>query len=477
MSRSSFGKRKKGPLDEYESRKTHIPEEGALILSGDAAQVNYDQQTPVWKQEVTDERGRKRLHGAFTGGFSAGYFNTVGSKGGWQPSTFVSSRNSRYQGNEQKALDYMDEEDLEEIEDDRQLRIRSDAIAKKQAEEEDVEDAQRQDKQIQTNAAISVSVNGTSEKKSDTKISNIVPVRATPKISSLLAQDEEVDGFDIGPQIKYDKILAKKKKSNAIAQHKFQAKKIVRNPEPEAELYQRPNSPISAKPKDDIATEVTRLLPSIGEQESNAILFSDNNPTNAIEERVKETPVPPWRRPEQNPSLDIPSVGSKTAQLALQSTFTPYTNDLEKNARYRRYLEIEAGVIEEPHRQGDLEPDVWIAECEEFKKCALMYKPMTGTMSSKFTSSTAGSQFSEDGSNVWKSKVSSQVQAAKEGRFGHLTRDVESWTPNPLLIKRFGVTAETTSSRRSQREAHELRGAEIARNALQELMGDGPHMI
>lgn len=27
---------------------------------------------PVWKQEVTDEQGRKRLHGAFTGGFSAG---------------------------------------------------------------------------------------------------------------------------------------------------------------------------------------------------------------------------------------------------------------------------------------------------------------------------------------------------------------------------------------------------------------------
>ena len=27
---------------------------------------------PVWKQEVTDDRGRKRLDGAFTGGFSAG---------------------------------------------------------------------------------------------------------------------------------------------------------------------------------------------------------------------------------------------------------------------------------------------------------------------------------------------------------------------------------------------------------------------
>lgn len=27
---------------------------------------------PVWKQEVVDDKGRKRLHGAFEGGFSAG---------------------------------------------------------------------------------------------------------------------------------------------------------------------------------------------------------------------------------------------------------------------------------------------------------------------------------------------------------------------------------------------------------------------
>lgn len=32
---------------------------------------------------VTDERGRRRFHGAFTGGFSAGYFNTVGTKHGF----------------------------------------------------------------------------------------------------------------------------------------------------------------------------------------------------------------------------------------------------------------------------------------------------------------------------------------------------------------------------------------------------------
>lgn len=32
--------------------------------------------------QVRDEKGRKRFHGAFTGGFSAGYFNSVGSKEG-----------------------------------------------------------------------------------------------------------------------------------------------------------------------------------------------------------------------------------------------------------------------------------------------------------------------------------------------------------------------------------------------------------
>jgi G patch domain-containing protein 1 len=37
---------------------------------------------PAWEQEVLDEQGRRRFHGAFTGGFSAGYFNSVGSKEG-----------------------------------------------------------------------------------------------------------------------------------------------------------------------------------------------------------------------------------------------------------------------------------------------------------------------------------------------------------------------------------------------------------
>ncbi|KAK0117637.1 hypothetical protein ONS95_011969 [Cadophora gregata] len=81
---------------------------------------------PVWKQEVRDERGLKRLHGAFTGGFSAGYYNTVGSKEGWTPSTFVSSRTNRKKDEpkpaQQRPEDFMDEEDIADAEDAKRVQ-------------------------------------------------------------------------------------------------------------------------------------------------------------------------------------------------------------------------------------------------------------------------------------------------------------------------------------------------------------------
>ncbi|CAN9148031.1 unnamed protein product [Alternaria alternata] len=108
-------KRSRGGQTAYISLGTELPDEDG----DDGAFV------PVWKQTVTDEKGRRRLHGAFTGGFSAGYFNTVGSKEGWTPKTFVSSRANRNKdqpsGQAQRAEDFMDEEDLAAAAESRQL--------------------------------------------------------------------------------------------------------------------------------------------------------------------------------------------------------------------------------------------------------------------------------------------------------------------------------------------------------------------
>lgn len=76
---------------------------------------------PVQDQVVTDEQGRRRFHGAFTGGFSAGYFNSVGSAQGWAPSTFKSSRSAGSEATvtsgrtQQRVEDFMDDEDRSDV--------------------------------------------------------------------------------------------------------------------------------------------------------------------------------------------------------------------------------------------------------------------------------------------------------------------------------------------------------------------------
>ncbi|RVD88574.1 uncharacterized protein DFL_002754 [Arthrobotrys flagrans] len=102
---------------------------GTPIPKPDPKSKDQDANLPVWKQEVVDERGRKRLHGAFMGGFSAGYFNTVGSKEGWTPSTFTSSRTNRANITALKPEDFMDDEDRAEAEAEEERRVQREAEA------------------------------------------------------------------------------------------------------------------------------------------------------------------------------------------------------------------------------------------------------------------------------------------------------------------------------------------------------------
>ncbi|EEC09029.1 conserved hypothetical protein, partial [Ixodes scapularis] len=64
---------------------------------------------------VRDAQGRRRFHGAFTGGFSAGFYNTVGTKEGWTPATFKSSKSNKSDNVPLQPEDFMDEEDLGEF--------------------------------------------------------------------------------------------------------------------------------------------------------------------------------------------------------------------------------------------------------------------------------------------------------------------------------------------------------------------------
>lgn len=58
---------------------------------------------------VYDKNGLRRFHGAFEGGWSAGYYNTVGSKEGWTPRQWNSNKESQKATN--TIEDYVDNED------------------------------------------------------------------------------------------------------------------------------------------------------------------------------------------------------------------------------------------------------------------------------------------------------------------------------------------------------------------------------
>jgi G patch domain-containing protein 1 len=71
---------------------------------------------PEHLREPLDAQGRRRFHGAFTGGFSAGHFNTVGSAEGWAPAAFRSSRGERAGARPQAVSDFLDDDERQEQE-------------------------------------------------------------------------------------------------------------------------------------------------------------------------------------------------------------------------------------------------------------------------------------------------------------------------------------------------------------------------
>ena len=92
---------------------------GGRIIIGDARKVTDLTVGPLTARarlaskasEVRDAEGRQRFHGAMTGGWSAGYYNTVGSAAGWAPTAWTSSRDKRAAPQTQQPSDFMDGED------------------------------------------------------------------------------------------------------------------------------------------------------------------------------------------------------------------------------------------------------------------------------------------------------------------------------------------------------------------------------
>lgn len=142
----------------------------------------------------------------------------------------------------------------------------------------------------------------------------------------------------------------------------------------------------------------------------------------------------------------VPKLEKETAIAAIsRGASGPYSEDDVKRSRYRAYLEFQAGYGKAlPSRPPKMSLDDWLKEFYEFYNCARIFKPMTGLMASRFTTSTSsGSQGRGDDKELLakppeKAKDPAE-EAAKLGMFGHMTRSVADFYPSRLLCKRFGV--------------------------------------
>jgi len=181
-------------------------------------------------------------------------------------------------------------------------------------------------------------------------------------------------------------------------------------------------------------------------------------------------PPPPGFEPSKAmpPSLGslVPSLHRDTALQALNrglGGWMPYAEDEKKRSRYRIYLEIQAGLRqtegqdEMPPRADGMNQQDWSNELQEFARAAEVFKPISGLMASRFTTSTSSmpqGQNSDSGPMAEDSlirKPNSKPEdpaesAAKLGMFGPMTRSVSNFHPSKLLCKRFNVPTPEHSS-------------------------------
>jgi len=150
-------------------------------------------------------------------------------------------------------------------------------------------------------------------------------------------------------------------------------------------------------------------------------------------------------------SNDFPCLNKDIAIAALGrglGGWMPYADDEPKRARYRDFLEFAAEIrAQPPSRPSELKRDDWDRELREFAHAAEVFKPMTGKMATRFTTSSVPVASLDVTVPEMPPLLSTRTAkpedpaeaAAKMDMFGPLTRSTQPFYPTRLLCKRFNV--------------------------------------
>lgn len=151
----------------------------------------------------------------------------------------------------------------------------------------------------------------------------------------------------------------------------------------------------------------------------------------------------------------IPPLSPTTAHTALQrgtGGWNPYADDAAKLSRYRVFLETCAGLLSPeiiPPRAPGASTDDWVKEMQEFAHAAQIFRPVSGLMATRFTTSSSVPKVASDPPtqdsaeplkhSTERKEQDPEMQAAAIGMYGPLTRSTVPFYPTRLLCKRFNV--------------------------------------
>ncbi|SNX82423.1 uncharacterized protein MEPE_01129 [Melanopsichium pennsylvanicum] len=520
--------------------------------------IDPNEHKPIHLQEARDAQGRRRFHGAFTGGFSAGYFNTVGSKEGWTPSSFRSSRadKNRKVGDEKdrgglggKVEDFMDEEDLADYKaaqavstttcstfgDSQLAGLRAETVADPLAKtlfgkdigvsQQDAlgfqlmrrmgwKDGQGLGPRIDTvrkARLLDLISNGAQVSSgSNLKLEDMNRLYAPPATSVVSISSHPRGRAGLGfvddtltlHQVLQPGYKRVSQPSNPAEEGKDEVWPEDARPLPPGFHIARESAPAeppipTAEVPSGWQPDPTRIWKCYRSQPEVTIKATKTPQTRGILLGEARFPGPPpniaaflsakaqerlaadsnFLLPSTPASssvshmIEAPRLDPATARSALQG-HTPFITNPAKQERYLTYLNSQLdSSFDSPQRlivPADLTREQYASELMEFSKSASIFRPMSAAIASRFTkasvsimehetkatsavpglrfpapaSASTSSEDSEErdlaGTEVIKELTTSQ-QAAKRGNFGHWTRKTESWAPERLLCKRFGV--------------------------------------
>ncbi|PHH63828.1 hypothetical protein CDD80_1184 [Ophiocordyceps camponoti-rufipedis] len=174
----------------------------------------------------------------------------------------------------------------------------------------------------------------------------------------------------------------------------------------------------------------------------------------------------------------VPKLDRETATAALaRASGGPYAEDEGKRMRYRRYLEHQLNNrLPLPSKLDSMREQDYLREMGEFKNCARIFKPMTGFMASRFTTSKGPSARESEAKATESKPADPAEEAARMGMFGRLTRTEEDFCPTRLLCKRFNVKAPPHARPDNEPEEAKNTGATSASAGWEASMAVAPEV-